>query len=66
MNDTPHWDWDIQRLAVSFQNKPQEQMREEVLRPLARLVARRLERDGLAKGVKAGQTIAVERREVAA
>lgn len=42
------------------------QEREAILRPLARLIARRLLSEGLAKHEKAGQTMDPRRQEVAA
>jgi len=42
------------------------QEREAILRPLARLIARRLMAEGLAKHEKAGQTMGPKRQEVAA
>ena len=57
--------WDIQMLRVDWRlTKAQE--REMILRPLARLIARRLLSEGLAKRENAGQTMDPQRREVAA
>ncbi len=57
--------WDIQMLRVDWRlTKAQE--RDAILRPLARLIARRLLSEGLAKREKAGQTMDPRRQEVAA
>lgn len=57
--------WDIQMLRVDWRlTKAQE--REAILRPLARLIARRLLSEGLAKRENADQTMDLRRREVTA
>jgi hypothetical protein len=48
--------WNIQMLRVDFR-PTQEQTREVILRPLARIIARRLMAEGLADQEKTGQTI---------
>lgn len=58
-------DWDIQRLSVDM--RPTEaQEREAILRPLARLIARRLMAEGLAKQENGDKTIVPERQEATA
>jgi len=57
--------WEIQMLRVDWR-PAHEQTREVVLRPLARIIARRLLAEGLAEREKAGQTMDQRRREVTA
>lgn len=56
--------WEIQMLRVDVR-PTQEQAREAILRPLARIIARRLMAKGLAKQENEVQTIDPERQEVA-
>ncbi|MCR4294758.1 MAG: hypothetical protein NUW21_04440 [Elusimicrobia bacterium] len=56
--------WDIQMIRVD--RRPTEaQAREAILRPLARIIARRLLAAGLAKQENEVQTMDPERQEVA-
>lgn len=57
--------WDIQELRVNWR-PTQAQAREAILRPLARLIARRLMAEGLAKPENEDQTMDPKRREVTA
>ncbi len=57
--------WDIQALRMNLR-PTQEQEREVILRPLARLIARRLLAEGLAKQENEGQTMDAKRQEVTA
>lgn len=57
-------DWDIQRLSVALRGT-EAQERETILRPLARLIARRLMAEGLAKQENADKTMDLERQGVA-
>jgi hypothetical protein len=63
-----HPNWEIQ--MIRMQMRPtQTQEREAILRPLARLIARRLQEEGLAASRNTGQTMAHEQdrcQEVAA
>jgi len=56
--------WNIQALRIDWR-PTREQEREVILRPLARLIARRFLAEGLADREKAGQTMDLEQREVA-
>lgn len=56
--------WDIQMLRVDWR-PTQEQAREAILRPLARIIARRLLTEGLAERENVSQTMDQQRQEVA-
>ena len=58
-------DWDIQRLSLVMRTT-EAQEREVILRPLARLIARRLKAEGLAKQENEDKTMIPERQEAAA
>ena len=55
-------DVDVQRLSLELRCTT-EQEREAILRPLARLIARRLMAEGLAEPDNTGKTIVPERQE---
>ncbi len=57
--------WEIQMLRVDWR-LAHAQTREVVLRPLARIIARRLLAEGLAEREKVSQTMDQRRREVTA
>jgi hypothetical protein len=55
-------DLDIQRLSLELRFTSAQE-REAILRPLARLIARRLMAEGLAERDKTGKTMDPERQE---
>jgi hypothetical protein len=55
-------DLDIQRLSLELRFTSAQE-REAILRPLARLIARRLMAEGLAEPDKTGKTMDPERQE---